>query len=267
MVGHPQMSHIITLTTDFGYKDPFTAEMKGVILSLNSSSIIVDITHGIEPFNILEAAFVIGSSFKYFPSHTVHIVVVDPSVGSDRRSIIIEAGDHFFVGPDNGVFSAILQGASSTKCFHIANQSYMLAKESPTFQGRDIFAPVAAWLLNGISPSDVGPEISDPTVIIIPRSSKISEGLSGKVIYVDQFGNAITNITAGDLEPFATGYTVQIKENHFVPVNHYAQSSADSLSCLVNSSGHLEIFTSRNNASRLFGIGTGDAVFVRPIMA
>lgn len=267
MVGHPQMSHIITLTTDFGYKDPFTAEMKGVILSINSSSIIVDITHGIEPFNILEAAFVIGSSFKYFPSGTVHIVVVDPGVGSDRRSIIIEVGGHFFVGPDNGVFSAILQGASSTKCFHIANQAYMLAKESPTFQGRDIFAPVAAWLLKGISASDVGYEISDPTVIIIPRPSMTSEGISGEVIYRDQFGNAITNITAGDLEPLGNHYTVQIKEYHFIPVNHYAQSSPGSLCCLVNSSGHLEIFTSRNNASRLFGIGKGDAVFVRPVMA
>jgi len=265
--GHPEMSHIITLTTDFGYKDPFTAEMKGVILSIKPSAVIVDITHGIEPFDILEAAFVIGSSFKYFPAGTVHIVVVDPGVGSGRRSMIIEAGDHFFVGPDNGVFSAVLQGASSKKCFHIAKPQYMLAKDSPTFQGRDIFAPVAAWLLNGISPSDAGPEISDPTVIIVPRPSITSEGISGKVIYLDQFGNAITNISAVDLAPFGNHYTVQIKENHFVPVNHYAQSSPGSLSCLVNSSGHLEIFTSCNNAARLFGIAKGDAVLVHPEIA
>jgi S-adenosylmethionine hydrolase len=142
--------------------------------------------------------------------------------------------------------------------------SYLL-KESPTFQGRDIFAPVAAWLLKGISPSDAGHEISDPSVMIIPRPSMTSEGLSGEVIYLDQFGNAITNITAGDLEPLGNCYTVRIKEHHFVPVNHYAQSSPGSLSCLVNSSGHLEIFTFRSNASRSFAIGKGDAVFIRPV--
>jgi len=259
------MSHIITLTTDFGYKDPFTAEMKGVILSISPSAVIVDITHGIEPFNIPEAAFVIGSSFKYFPSGTVHIVVVDPGVGSERRPIIVGAGDHFFVGPDNGVFSAILQQALPSRCFHISNQAYMLLKQSPTFQGRDIFAPVAAWLLKDISPSDAGHEIFDPLVTMIPRPCMTSGVLSGEVIYLDQFGNAITNITARDLEPLGNCYMVLIKEHHLIPVNYYAQSSPGSLSCLVNSSGHLEIFAFRNNASRSSAIGKGDAVFVRPV--
>ena len=130
---------IITLTTDFGYKDPFTSEMKGVILSINPYASIVDITHDIEPFNIIEAAFVIVSAHRYFPSGTIHVVVIDPGVGSERRPIILETNGHLFVGPDNGVFSGIVQEAQSAECVEISNDKYVLQKESPTFQGRDVF--------------------------------------------------------------------------------------------------------------------------------
>jgi S-adenosyl-L-methionine hydrolase (adenosine-forming) len=257
------MPGIITITTDFGCKDPFIAEMKGVILSIEPSATIIDITHAIEPFNILEAAFVIGSASRYFPSGTIHIVVVDPGVGSERRPIIVEAEGRLFVGPDNGVFSEVIRRERQFRCFHITNESYMLSSESPTFQGRDIFAPVAAWLMSAIQAADAGPQISDPVMIKIPQPDITDGMLLGQVIYIDQFGNAMTNISAGDLKPLGNSYEVLFKGHRLIPVNHYAQSSSGGLSCLVNSSDRLEIFTFRNNAARHFGIEKGDAVSAR----
>jgi S-adenosylmethionine hydrolase len=255
---------IITITTDFGCKDPFIAEMKGVILSIEPSAVIVDVTHGIEPFNIVEAAFIIGSSFKYFPPRSIHIVVVDPGVGSERRPIILEAEGRLFVGPDNGVFSDILQKARPFKCYHVTNEAFMLLKDSPTFQGRDIFAPAAAWLSRGIRPAEAGPDISDPVMINIPRPDMANGVLSGEVIYIDQFGNAITNISASNLKALGNSYEAFIKGRRLLHVKHYAQSSSGGLSCLVNSSDRLEIFTFLDNAARQFGIERGDAVSVRP---
>ncbi len=254
--------HIITLTTDFGYKDPFIAEMKGVILSIDPSATIIDITHDIEPFNIVEASFVIGSSFSYFPPGTIHVTVVDPGVGSERRPIIVEAGGRFYVGPDNGVFTDIVQRERQFRCFHVLSEAFMLSKKSPTFQGRDIFAPAAARLSTGIPPTEAGPVISDPVLINIPKP-KLAEGcLTGEIIYIDRFGNAITNITADDLQGFERKYEVEIRAQRIAPVNHYAQSSAGSLGCLLNSSGRLEIFSYLNNAAKLFGIEKADPVSV-----
>jgi len=133
-------NRIITLTTDFGYKDPFVAEMKGVILSINPLAIIVDISHSIQPQDIEEAAYVIGSSFSYFPPGTIHIAVVDPGVGSGRKALILDAGGCYFVGPDNGVFSHILHFSSPVKGIQITEEKYMLSRDSRTFQGRDLFA-------------------------------------------------------------------------------------------------------------------------------
>ena len=256
---------IITLTTDFGFKDPFIAEMKGVILTIDPSAVIVDITHGIEPFNILEAAIVIAASSRYFPPGSVHVVVVDPGVGSERRPIILEAEGRLFVGPDNGVFSDLVQKAQATRCYHVIDEALMLSKDSPTFQGRDIFAPVAAWLLRGTRPADAGPEITDPVMIKIPRPQMNDGILFGEIVYIDQFGNAITNISLRDLEPLGKSYEVVLKGHRLMPVNYYAQESTVTVSCLVNSSDRLEIFSFRNNAARLFGIEKGDTFSVRPI--
>ncbi len=257
-----QTPAIITLTTDFGYKDPFISEMKGVILSINPYAAIVDITHDIEPFNILEAGFVIGSSHRYFPSGTIHIVVVDPGVGSERLPLIIETSGHMFVGPDNGVFARILQEVRSTECVEISNEKYVIRKESPTFQGRDVFAPAAAWLSRGVCLSEFGPKLTAPKTISM-TSPQVTEGeLTGAVLYIDRFGNAITNITAKDLAPIGRDYRVEIKGHSVSPVKYYAQGASSSLHCLVNSSGYLELFSYRDNASRLFGIAKGDVVFV-----
>lgn len=253
---------IITLTTDFGYKDPFISEMKGVILSINPYVSIVDITHEIEPFNIVEAAFVIGSSHRYFPSGTIHVVVIDPGVGSDRRSLIIETSGHLFVGPDNGVFSHILPEASSFDCFEISNDKYVIRGESPTFQGRDVFAPAASWLSRGVRLSEFGPRILAPKTIRVP-GPKITEGVvTGEVLYIDRFGNAITNITEKDLAPIGIDHRIEIKGYSVSPVTYYAQAASGGFNSLVNSSGYLEMFSYRENAARLFGISKGDLVVV-----
>ncbi|HMK56215.1 MAG TPA: SAM-dependent chlorinase/fluorinase [Dissulfurispiraceae bacterium] len=255
-------SSIITLTTDFGYKDPFIAEMKGVILSINPQATIIDLTHDIEPFNVVQASFVVGSAYKYFPEGTIHIAVIDPDVGSERRPIIIASSGHLFVGPDNGVFSRVLNAGNAARYVEITSERYFLRKDSPTFQGRDIFAPVAAWLSKGINISDIGSEIAGVKTINIPIVQRIKAGLVGVVLYIDQFGNAITNITKNDLEHFGGNYRVHIKGQELTPFVYYAQSPAGGLGSLVNSSGYLEIFSYRGNASTLFDIGIGDAILV-----
>lgn len=253
---------IITLTTDFGYKDPFVGEMKGVILSINPSATVVDITHGIEPHKIEEGAFVIDSSYKYFPSGTIHIAVVDPGVGSERRPIIVESGDHLFVGPDNGIFSYVLSFSKKIKVIHITEERYMLSKDSPTFQGRDVFSSVAAWLSKGVKPEEFGCVIDNYKRFKIPLPIIEGDGISGEIIYADRFGNAITNIREGDLQGLGEKFSVEIKGKIVRTVKNYSQSPDKNLYCLINSSGHLEFFVNMDSASRLFDINKGEKVKV-----
>ncbi|WP_333653641.1 SAM hydrolase/SAM-dependent halogenase family protein [Dissulfurispira sp.] len=253
---------IITLTTDFGYKDPFVGEMKGVILSINPSVTLVDITHGIEPHKIEECAFIIGSSYKYFPSETIHIAVVDPGVGSERRPIIIEADGYYFVGPDNGIFSYVLSFSSNVKVIHITEERYMLSKDSPTFQGRDVFAPVAAWLSKGIALEAFGCTIDDFKRFEVPLPKVEGDKISGEIIYVDTFGNVITNIRKSDLQGLGEKFSVEIEGKVVRTVKNYSQASDNSLYCLINSSGHLEFFVYMDSASRLFDINKGEKVTV-----
>jgi S-adenosylmethionine hydrolase len=256
---------IITLTTDFGNKDPFVAEMKGVILTINPQAVIVDITHAIHPQDIEEAAFVIGSSYSYFPSGTIHIVVVDPGVGSGREALILNAGGCYFVGPDNGVFSQILCFSQPVKGVQITEEKYMLSKESPTFQGRDLFAPVAAWLSKGLPPDAFGPPAKDFVAFPVQRSEGTHGGIVGEVIYLDHFGNAITNIKGTDLTSFAGHYIVEINNIMIQPVKYYAQAAEDRLCCLVNSSGDLELFVNRGSAAEKYDIKKSDKVAVRDV--
>ncbi len=258
-------NRVITLTTDFGYKDPFAAEMKGVILSINPHAIIVDITHSMQPQDIEETAYVIGSSFSYFPYGTIHIVVVDPGVGSGRKALVLGAGGFYFVGPDNGVFSHILHFSSPVKGIHITEEKYMLSKDSPTFQGRDLFAPVAAWLSKGLTPDAFGPPAKDFVTFPVPRSEVTHGRVSGEVIYIDRFGNAITNIRGADLTSLAGHYVVEVNNTIIQPVKYYAQAGEERLCCLVNSSGYLELFVDKGNAAEKYGIKKGDEVIVRDV--
>jgi len=253
---------VITLTTDFGCRDPFAGEMKGVVLSINPRAVLVDFTHEVPPQDVSEGAFIIGSSYKYFPKGTIHVVVVDPGVGSGRRPVIIEADGHYFVGPDNGVFSYVLSYAKTMKAVHITNSEYMLSKDSPTFQGRDLFAPVAGWLSKGTRLEEFGRFIHDPVRFEVPLPETSGDNILGEVIYIDSFGNAITNIRKSDLTGAGGQFSVTIKDTAIYPLKFYAQASDSALSCLVNSSGHLELFVNRGSASKLFNIVKGDKVTV-----
>ncbi|MEW5744047.1 MAG: SAM-dependent chlorinase/fluorinase [Nitrospirota bacterium] len=255
---------IITLTTDFGLKDPFVGEMKGAVLTIHRPAILVDITHEITSHDIREGAFVIGSSYRYFPSGTIHVAVVDPGVGSERRPIIVEADGHCFVGPDNGIFSFPLSLFPDARVFHSTEERYMLAQESPTFQGRDIFAPVAAWLAKGTKVEELGPRINDPEVFSLPLPRIEGETVTGEVISIDKFGNAITTITKNDLSSFGDRYSAALNGTPVSPLKYYGEARDRNLHCLINSSGYLELFVALGSAAALFSIKRGDRVVVRP---
>jgi len=258
---------IITLTTDFGYKDPFVGIMKGVILKINPFADIVDITHGISPQNVLEAAFAIEMSFASFPSKTIHVVVVDPGVGSIRRPILAVADHHYFVGPDNGIFSRIYNLTETLNVIHITSEHYFMPQRSFTFHGRDIFAPVAAWLSKGINVSHFGDPITDYVTIPIPVPATSKDNIiDGEVIYIDRFGNLITNIHTRKIDELSSNpdrrLKVMIKGKEAPLLNHYSQAKDKGLYSLINSFNYLELFVHRGNASLDFGIAVGEKVRV-----
>jgi len=259
---------VITLTTDFGYKDPFVGIMKGVILSINPSAMVVDITHDISPHNICEASFVIAESFSYFPHRTIHVVVVDPGVGSIRRPLLIVSGYHYFIGPDNGIFSRIYNSAEGLQVINITSEHYFLPERGKTFHGRDIFAPAAAWLSRGLKINNFGDPVSNYVTLPIPETKRLRENmLVGEVIYVDRFGNLITNISSSEIESLtqnnsAVEIKVSIRDKEAPFKKHYAEASNKEISCLINSFGLLELFVKEGSASSAFGISVGEKVSV-----
>lgn len=258
---------IITLTTDFGYKDPFVGIMKGVILSINPLVNIVDITHGISPQNILEAAITIEMSFKSFPHKTIHVVVVDPGVGSARRPILVITDHYYFIGPDNGVFSFIYRLKNEVlSVIHITSEHYFMPNISTTFHGRDIFAPLAAWLSRGIEYSKFGIPINDYKSINVPDPIVSDKNtIEGEVIYIDYFGNITTNIKTELINEIFREKTVQKPKVFFrgreVPFkSHYEEAEDEGLYSLINSFGYLELFVKRGSASSKFGILVGEKI-------
>lgn len=259
---------IITLTTDFGYKDPFAGIMKGIILDTNPNVNIVDITHGISKYNIREAALTIGMSYRQFPKRTIHIVVTDPGVGSERRPILVRTDNHYFIGPDNGVFSIIYAENERLGIIHLTAKHYFMPDSSATFHGRDIFAPVAGWLSKGTDPSNFGDIITDYIKLALPEvSMPTKKALEGEVIYLDHFGNAITNITAKDLNAVreanpGRSFKIIFKGRPVMFKEYYSQAEDKDLYALVNSMAHLELFAFRGDASKDFDVKIGDAVGV-----
>jgi S-adenosylmethionine hydrolase len=258
---------VITLTTDFGYEDPFVGVMKGVILKINPGAEIVDITHGIRPHDIREAAFTIGSSYRFFPDDTIHIVVVDPGVGSQRRPIMVLTEHHYFIGPDNGVFTHIYNAPHDIlDVVHITAGHYFLLSHSPTFQGRDVFGPIAAYLSRGVGMLKFGEPITDYQKIDLPAPFITPEGvLQGEVIHIDRFGNAITNITEADMEKIGSATAggelkILFRESEVPLKKFYSDASTGSLCCLWNSSGYLELFTDRGSAAAKYNMSPGEPV-------
>lgn len=250
---------IITLTTDFGTRDTFVAEMKGVILSINPSVTIIDMTHEIEPFDIIDAALKLGSAVKYFPPGTIHIAVVDPGVGSPRRPIIIKTESYYFVGPDNGIFTLALENEKNLSIYEIT-----IPVKGPTFHGRDLFAPVGARLSLGEPPDVIGREIMELTKIEFPEPEVLpfqdKNFIKGKVIIIDRFGNAITNIKADLLSSNKFRVTLSGRE---IPVfNFYREAEGFPGGAVINSSGYLEIFKYRGSAATEWNIKRGDSVEV-----
>lgn len=257
---------IITLLTDFGYKDPFVGMMKGVILGINPEARIVDVTHGITPHNVMEAAIVIGESCRYFPAGAVHVAVVDPGVGSRRRPIVCEAGGHCFVGPDNGVFTEAFRSAGqSLRVWHVTESKYFLRRGGATFHGRDVFAPVAAWLLRGVKPGEFGSQVGDYVKLQIPEAEARGDAVFGEVVYIDGFGNCITNVRETDLRLFSEKgrpFEAHIKGRRASLKSYYAEAGDDEPHCIINSSGRLEVFLYRDSAARALHIEVGEKVKV-----
>jgi S-adenosyl-L-methionine hydrolase (adenosine-forming) len=249
---------IITLTTDFGLSDPFVGIMKGVIFSIAPDVQVVDLTHDIPSYDILEAAAVVESAFRYFPAQTIHIVVVDPGVGSTRRPIAAAAGDHRFVAPDNGVLSSVLDGPATA--FHITNDQLFLRPVSKTFHGRDIFAPVAAHLASGTPMDWLGPRITDAVRRPAPVPRVDGSRVLGVVLRVDKYGNIITNLRRQHL---GTGFAVAAGGTSITRFcGSFSEAAPGEFFLIEGSTGYVEIALNQGSAADRLGIGRGAEIEV-----
>ena len=258
-----KLSGIITLTTDFGLSDPYVAMMKGVILSINPSAKLVDVTHQIGTGSISQAALMIHETFPFFPEGTVHVAVVDPGVGSNRRLLALEAADHFFVGPDNGLFWPVFRDFAGAKAVQLTQSRYFLQSITPTFHGREIFAPVAAHLSLGLSLPSLGPAVRDLTKLTTPQPRIEAGVLCGEIIRTDHFGNLVTNISGKELTNFLQSASPRIEAGKLVirKLNRiYADCEEGESLALINSSGLLEIAVNLGRASEYIGLNNGEIV-------
>jgi hypothetical protein len=262
------VSPLITLLTDFGHQDSFVGVMKGVILALCPSATLVDLCHEVRPHDVLGGSFVLQTAVPYFPPGTIHVVVVDPGVGGSRRAILAMINDQLFVAPDNGLLSYPMAHGAVRSLRAISARKYMLPQVSATFHGRDVFAPVAGHLARGVPPEEFGPEVSDPVCLPIPRPRlEASRALLGEVVWIDRFGNCITNITAADLDRFAdsVGGEVEIflDGRSVGPVGaSFIEVSPGGRGGIIGSTGHLELFRYQGNLAGEWGVGPGRPVRV-----
>ncbi len=254
-------SGIITMTTDFGLKDPYAGTMKGVILSVNPSARIVDISHQIDPGAIDTAARMLKETCPFFPPGTVHLAVVDPGVGGPRRPILVRAKEHLFVGPDNGLFWPIISGDSKAQWIHLTETAYFRPMVSHTFHGRDVFAPVAAHLSLRVDLSQMGVPIDDPVRLDIKAPQSTEDRLTGEITAIDRFGNLITNIGKDVLIDFLSGHQPLIRSGDRVitALNQtYTDVRPGEALALFSSSGYLEIAVNRGRAADRFGKDAGE---------
>ncbi|MGQ4808822.1 Adenosyl-chloride synthase [Candidatus Entotheonellaceae bacterium PAL068K] len=261
---------MIALFTDFGTTDAYVAQMKGAILGLNPHTPILDLAHDITPFDIRQAAYVLEQAVRYFPARTIFVAVVDPGVGTSRRPVLLRTrAEKFYVGPDNGVFSRIIVRQGLEAAHVLEESAYFLAPDvSSTFHGRDIFAPVAAHLSLGVSPSRFGPRVDDLYVIPQRQPQWLVDGICGEVQHIDRFGNIVSNITPDFLAAVTSGQQLQISlagATHLLPFCHtYGETPQDTLLCLLNSDAVFEIAVSHGNASSRLGVQVGDRIVLRP---
>ena len=256
---------VVTLLTDFGLRDHFAGVLKGSVLSVCPQANVIDITHEVASFDILEGAFLIAQSWRYFPAGTVHVVVVDPGVGSNRRPILAEAGGHFFVAPDNGVLSLIYDSEQPT-VRHLTEERFFRHPVSHTFHGRDIFAPVAGHIAGGVPAADLGPVIDDFLKLPLEKPVRTARrGWTGAILKIDRFGNLITNFRADEF--------VRVHEQNFEVLaglqaiekleRNYAAAEPGKVFLIEGSSGYFELAASQASAAKILGCGVGAPIELR----
>ncbi len=259
---------IITLLTDFGWGDGHIGAMKGVILRINPDCRIIDLAHQVTSHDVMGTAFVLGQTYSFYPSGTIHLVVVDPGVGGVRKPLVIKTRDYLFVGPDNGCFTLVLKQEQEVRAYELVEQRFRLPRVSQTFHGRDIFAPAAAHLSRHIAPEEMGPAVDGAglTRLAIPEPLLDGEGLLGEVIRVDSFGNLITNISQEYLGVFALDSLIEIEikgERIKGLKQSYEEGKEGEVICLWGSAGLLEIALKERNLHREHGWGRGEKVWLR----
>jgi hypothetical protein len=252
---------IITLTTDFGQTDSYVGTMKGVILGICPEAVLVDISHDIRPQSVQQAAYVLSTAGPYFPAGTVHLVVVDPGVGTGRRPVAVQTERALYVVPDNGVLDLVLSQEPARRAIHLTETRYRLARISATFHGRDIFAPAAAHLARGTDPSQMGEPIPLTELVSLTMlgPQPLPDGQwEGTILHVDHFGNLITNVkpakAGSSISVAVRGRRIEALSNTFGDVE------AGELVAYVGSSGHLEIAVRNGNAAQALGMDVGDVV-------
>ncbi len=250
---------IITLTTDFGTRDWFVGSMKGAILGVNPQAVVVDITHEIPPGDIRAGAFALAVSCRHFPRNSVHVAVVDPGVGSQRAAIVVRTSDYYFVGPDNGVLTVALAKEKVLEIWKIENEGYYHQPVSNTFHGRDILAPIAAHLTQRVLMDSLGPPLKDYVKLDWPKPQVVGGLLRGEIIYIDHFGNAISNIEA----PAKSASAVRVPDKvHCNIRKFYQEVPAGQPLGIPGSTGYLEIAVNGGNAAETFSLKLGDVVEV-----
>jgi S-adenosyl-L-methionine hydrolase (adenosine-forming) len=258
----------ITLTTDFGTNDHFVGTMKGVILEIVPEAQIVDISHAVQPFDVLDGALTISQAYSYFPTGTVHMVVVDPGVGTKRRPIVASSDGYHFVAPDNGVLSLVYAKEERIHVRHITSDHYFRQPISNTFHGRDIFAPVAAYLAKQVDSHKFGDEVEDYTKFSAPKPKAVDKNrLRGVVLKVDRFGNLITNITPADapmlFQAKPAAFKIVVGSREVTEIRQaYAEGEPGEVFAILGSMGFLEIAANRGAAAQLAGVSKGNEVSI-----
>jgi S-adenosyl-L-methionine hydrolase (adenosine-forming) len=259
---------IISLITDFGTQDEYVGVLKAVILGIDPTAVPVDVSHAVDPQDIAQAAFLLQASYVHFPPGSIHLVVVDPGVGTARDILFLEAGDHRFIAPDNGVLSLVMEDRPLIRLRRIDNPAWRRAAVSPTFHGRDIVAPAAALLSGGADPAGLGPEADPESVVRLNdlKARRTSAGIEGRVVQVDRFGNLITNVDRELLETAMSGCVPEIRvgeETVRGVCRTYSDRAPGEPLALIGSRGALEVAVNCGNAARALRIGKGAPVCVR----
>ena len=265
------MSAIITLTTDFGTRDAYVAEMKGVMLEVAASAghtvHLIDVTHEVAAHDVTEGALALDGAVPYFPRGSVHLAVVDPGVGTDRRGLVVRTDRALFVGPDNGLFTPFLEQSTPWEAWELQAEEYRLRSVSRTFHGRDIFAPAAAHLAAGVAPERFGRAVRDPVRLPWPTVRAVAGAVAGAVLHVDRFGNLVTSIRREALDDVGQGARIRLAGRPLPFVSTYGELEEGQAGALVGSSGRLEIAVREGSAAARFKARRGTPVVVSRSLA